>query len=81
MKEEKLIQIREIVAEILERKPEDLTFEGHLINDHGADSMRTIEILDSIERAFDIEIPQEKSGELTSVTAIYDVVNEIAGWE
>lgn len=81
MKVEKLNELKTLVAEILEMEVTELTDTGHLINEHGADSMRTIEILDSIERTYQIEIPQEELPKMVSLVEIYNVVNKYAKWE
>lgn len=81
MKVEKLNELKTLVAEILEMEVSELTDTGHLINEHGADSMRTIEILDSIERTYQIEIPQEELPKMVSLVEIYNVVNKYAKWE
>lgn len=81
MKTEKLNELKTLVAEILEMEVSELTDTGHLINDHGADSMRTIEILDSLERTYQIEIPQEELPKMVSMVEIYNVVNNYVKWE
>lgn len=53
-------EIKEEVCEILEVEPDEVTEESLFKEDHQADSMRAIEILASLERKFDVEIPQNE---------------------
>lgn len=78
--DERLNQIREIVLEVLELEPEELTATSRFKEDHDADSLLAIEILAQLEKTFHIEIPQEELVKMTHLAAVYDVVSEHAGW-
>ena len=52
-------QIKEIVVERLDRKPEEVTMEARFIDDLGADSLDITELLMALEEEFDIEIDDE----------------------
>jgi acyl carrier protein len=67
-------RIKEIIANVLGTKLEDVTKEKRLVDDLGADSLDTLEIVMGIEDAFDIEIPEEEVEELTTVG---DVTNYV----
>ncbi len=69
-------QIKEIVCEILELEPEEVTRESSFKEDHDADSLRAIEILASLERTFRITIDQAELGRMTNLDGVYAVVDE-----
>jgi acyl carrier protein len=56
---ETLTKVQEIVAEKLGKKLEEVKPEANFQNDLGADSLDTVELVMSLEEAFDIEIPDE----------------------
>ncbi|MFP5393234.1 MAG: acyl carrier protein, partial [Gammaproteobacteria bacterium] len=49
--------------------------------DHDADSLRSIEILASLEKTFGVQIPQESLAQMINLQGVYDVVKNAAGWE
>lgn len=60
-------QVKEIVVEQLEVKPEDVTPEASFANDLGADSLDTVELVMALEEKFDIEIPDEVAEQIDTV--------------
>jgi len=74
-------RIEELVTEILEIDPAETSDTSLFKEDHGADSLRAIEILASLEREFKIEIDQAELARMVNFQGIYDVVVESAGWE
>lgn len=80
MKDEQLDTIREIVAEVLELEPEEITETSDFIEEHEADSLRAIEILARLEKKYKIEIPQSDLPEMTNLTKVYEVLARHAGW-
>lgn len=74
-------RIGELVSEILEIDPEEMTDTSLFKEDHGADSLRAIEILAALEREFKIEIDQAELARMVNLQGIYDVVAESAGWK
>ncbi len=69
-------EIKEEVCDILEVEPDEVTEESLFKEDHQADSMRAIEILASLERNFDVEIPQNEMARMVNLKGIYEVVQE-----
>jgi acyl carrier protein len=69
-----LEELRELVAEVLEIEPEELTDTGDFIEVYEADSLRAIEILARIDKAYKIEIPQEELPELSNLTAVHNAL-------
>jgi acyl carrier protein len=78
--DEVLEDLREMIADVLELEPEELTDTGLFVEDHGADSLRAIEILARIEKKYKVEIPQEKLAEMVNLAAVYATLEESAGW-
>lgn len=74
-------KIKEIVCEILELEEDEVTDEGLFNEDYGADSLRAIEILGSLERQFGVVIDQAELTRMVNLQGVYDVVAETAGWK
>lgn len=77
---DRLEELREIVAEVLEIETEELTDDGAFVEEYGADSLRAIEILVRLEKRFKVEIPQSELPNMANLNAVYDVVAARAGW-
>ena len=60
-------RVRDLVVEQLGVKPEDVTLEASFIDDLGADSLDTVELVMAFEEAFDIEIPDEDAEQMRTV--------------
>ncbi len=78
--QEKLANIKEIVCDILELEEEEVSTESLFKEDHSADSLRAIEILATLEKEYQIKIPQEKLPLMVNLTGVYGVVAEHASW-
>lgn len=74
-------QIRDIVAEVLELEPGELTETSLFKEDHEADSLRAIEILARLEKLFRVEIPQAELAKMTHLLGVYDVIRSHARWD
>ncbi|SBT41212.1 acyl carrier protein [Micromonospora narathiwatensis] len=74
-------ELREVVAEVLEVEPEEITETSHFVDDHDADSLRAIEILARLEKMYKIEIPQTELPKMENLRAVHDVVKQYAGWQ
>jgi len=71
-------RIKEIVCEILEIDPAELTETSFFKEDHGADSLRAIEILAALERTFRVTIDQAELDRMVNLAAVFSVVDEAA---
>jgi acyl carrier protein len=76
----RLEELREIVADVLEVEPEELTDTGDFQEEYDADSLRAIEMLARIEKKYKIAIPQEELANMPNLKAVYDVTAGYAGW-
>jgi acyl carrier protein len=80
-KEGHLKDIREVIAEVLELEPEEITETSLFAEDHEADSLRAIEILARLEKKYNVEIPQSELPKMVNLTMVYDVLAERTGWQ
>ena len=60
-------KIKGIIAEQLGVKPEEVTPEASFIDDLGADSLDTVELIMALEEEFGIEIPDEDAEKMRTV--------------
>ncbi len=66
-KEELLNKIKNIVADKLSISEDQITEEASFIDDLGADSLDTVELVMALEDEFDLDIPDEEAEKLTTV--------------
>jgi acyl carrier protein len=78
---DRLEDMREIVAEVLEVEPEEITETSDFAEDHEADSLRAIEILARIEKRYKVDIPQSELPNMNNLRNVYTVVSQYAGWQ
>ncbi|HWO60167.1 MAG TPA: acyl carrier protein [Umezawaea sp.] len=71
-------QIKEIVSEILEIDPAEMTDTSLFKEDHDADSLGAIEILSALERTFSVEIDQAELTRMVNLEGVIAVVAEAA---
>jgi acyl carrier protein len=60
-------QVKDIICEKLNVKPEQVTPETSFINDLGADSLDTVELVMELEDKFSIQIPDEEAEKIQTV--------------
>lgn len=60
-------RVRAIIAEQLGVKPEEVTDGASFIEDLGADSLDTVELVMALEEEFGVEIPDEDAEKMSSV--------------
>ena len=60
-------RVRKIVCEQLGVKEEEVTTESSFVNDLGADSLDTVELVMALEEEFETEIPDEEAEKITTV--------------
>ncbi|UCC14967.1 MAG: acyl carrier protein [Gammaproteobacteria bacterium] len=71
-------QVKNIVAEQLGVKEEEVTADASFVDDLGADSLDTVELVMALEEAFECEIPDEEAEKITTVQQAIDYVKERA---
>jgi acyl carrier protein len=66
-KDELLNKIKSLVADKLSIGEDQVTEEASFIDDLGADSLDTVELVMALEDEFDLDIPDEEAEKLTTV--------------
>ena len=69
-------RVKDIVVEQLGVKPEQVTPQAKFIEDLGADSLDTVELVMALEEEFGIEVPDEQAEKLQSVGDVIKYVEE-----
>jgi len=67
-------RVRKIVAEQLGVNEADVKAESSFVNDLGADSLDTVELVMALEEEFECEIPDEDAEKITTVQQAVDYV-------
>ena len=67
-------QVKSIVAEQLGVKEEEVTNDASFVDDLGADSLDTVELVMALEEEFETEIPDEDAEKITTVQQAIDFV-------
>lgn len=69
-------KVKEIIVEQLGVDSEEVTAEASFVNDLGADSLDTVELVMALEEEFNIEIPDEEAEKLDTVGKAIDYINK-----
>jgi acyl carrier protein len=67
-------RVKKIVIEQLGVKEEEVTNNASFVDDLGADSLDTVELVMALEEEFECEIPDEEAEKITSVQQAIDYV-------
>ncbi|HYY15292.1 MAG TPA: acyl carrier protein [Gammaproteobacteria bacterium] len=67
-------RVKKIVVEQLSVKEEEVTNEASFVDDLGADSLDTVELVMALEEEFKTEIPDEEAEKITTVQQAIDYV-------
>ena len=67
-------RVKKIVCEQLGVKEEEVTTESSFVNDLGADSLDTVELVMALEEEFETEIPDEEAEKITTVKEAIDYI-------
>jgi acyl carrier protein len=67
-------QVRGIIAEQLGLKPDEIRNDASFVDDLGADSLDTVELVMALEEEFETEIPDEEAEKITTVQQAIDYI-------
>ena len=67
-------RVKSVVIEQLGVKEDEVTMEASFVDDLGADSLDTVELVMALEEEFETEIPDEEAEKITSVKMAVDYV-------
>ena len=71
-------RVKKIIVDMLGVKPEDVVPEASFVDDLGADSLDTVELVMALEEEFETDIPDEEAEKINTVqAAITENHNEI----
>ena len=73
-------RVKKIVAEQLGVKEEEVKAEASFVDDLGADSLDTVELVMALEEEFETEIPDEEAEKITTVQLAIDYINNNLSW-
>ena len=68
-------RVKKIVVEQLGVGEDQVTPEASFVDDLGADSLDTVELVMAVEEEFDTEIPDEEAEKITTVQQAIDYIN------
>lgn len=68
-------RVKKLICEQLGVKEEDIKPESSFVEDLGADSLDTVELVMALEEEFDTEIPDEEAEKITTVKEAIDYVH------
>jgi acyl carrier protein len=69
-------RVRKIICEQLAVDEEDVKPESTFVDDLGADSLDTVELIMALEEEFSVEIPDEDAEKITTVQSVIDYIKE-----
>ena len=72
-------KVKEVIIDKLGVEESAITPEAHFVNDLGADSLDTVELIMEFEEEFGIEIPDEDAENITTVGSAVGYIDKIQG--
>lgn len=67
-------RVKQIIVEQLGVDAAEVTITAHFVNDLGADSLDTVELVMALEEEFDTEIPDEQAEKMQTVGQAIDYI-------
>ena len=68
-------RVKKIVVEQLGVKDEEVKEDASFVDDLGADSLDTVELVMALEEEFETEIPDDEAEKITTVRQAIDYIN------
>lgn len=69
-------RVKEIIVEQLGVEEDEVTPKASFVDDLGADSLDTVELIMAFEEEFDVEIPDEEAEKIVTVKDAIDYVKQ-----
>ncbi len=69
-------KVKDIIVDKLGVSPEKVKPESHFIDDLGADSLDTVELVMAFEEEFNVEIPDDDAQNITTVQSAVDYLSK-----
>lgn len=70
-------KLQQIIAEVLNIEPDEITMNTTFVDDLGADSLDVFQIIMGIEEEFDIEIDNDDAAKITTVQDAADEIKKV----
>lgn len=70
-------QVKSIIVDKLGVEESEVNIDSNFINDLGADSLDTVELIMEFEKAFDIQIPDEEAEKISTVGEAISYIENI----
>ena len=68
-------RVRQIIVEQLGVKEDEISIDSSFVDDLGADSLDTVELVMALEEEFNCEIPDEDAEKITTVKEAVEYLN------
>ena len=72
-------KVKEVIMDKLGADEDKITAEASFVDDLGADSLDTVELIMQLEEEFGMEIPDEEAEKLTTVGSAVDYIDSQSG--
>ena len=69
-------RVKKIVSDQLGKSVEEIQSDSSFVDDLGADSLDTVELVMALEEEFETEIPDEEAEKITTVQEAIDYINK-----
>ena len=69
-------RVKKVVVDQLDIKEEEATMEASFVDDLGADSLDTVELVMALEEEFDTEIPDEEAEKIRTIQQAVDYIKK-----
>ena len=71
------LEIRKLIAKIIEVDPQKITPDAHFIEDLGSDSMMALEIMAALEKKFGVTIPEDQLVKMATLNQVVKLVDSL----
>ena len=70
-------KVKEVIIDKLGVEENAINKDAHFVNDLGADSLDTVELIMELEEEFGIEIPDEDAENMMTVGSVVDYIEKV----
>ncbi|HIA93702.1 MAG TPA: acyl carrier protein [Candidatus Marinimicrobia bacterium] len=70
-------KVKEVIIDKLGVEEDAINTDAHFVNDLGADSLDTVELIMELEEEFGIEIPDEDAENMMTVGSVVDYIEKV----
>ena len=70
-------KVKEVIIDKLGVEEDAINTDAHFVNDLGADSLDTVELIMELEDEFGIEIPDEDAENMMTVGSVVDYIEKV----